>query len=118
MDQTRQTVTDQLGFAIPRLLRTYNALANVRYALTPRWELLGEPQRVSSELQQRSVQRRRLQFQHLEHWRVVSVSARELDWRTPQLSGRALAQSHRGERCILWYGVPAVHPVRSAGLAA
>jgi exopolysaccharide biosynthesis operon protein EpsL len=37
--QTRQTATDALGFTIPRLLRTYNALANARYALTPRWEL-------------------------------------------------------------------------------
>ena len=39
MRQTRQTATDALGFTVPRLLRTYNALANARYALTPRWEL-------------------------------------------------------------------------------
>lgn len=39
MRQTRQTATDALGFTVPRLLRTYDALANARYALTPRWEL-------------------------------------------------------------------------------
>ena len=41
MNQSRQYSTDPLvpQVTIPRLLRTYNALANVRYALTPRWEV-------------------------------------------------------------------------------
>jgi hypothetical protein len=41
MRQTQQTLTDQLGFTVPRLLRTYDGLATARYALTPRWELYG-----------------------------------------------------------------------------
>lgn len=39
MRQSQQTLTDQLGFTIPRLLKSYDALATARYALTPRWEL-------------------------------------------------------------------------------
>jgi exopolysaccharide biosynthesis operon protein EpsL len=37
--QTRQVATDALGFTFPRLQTGYDALANARYALTPRWEL-------------------------------------------------------------------------------
>jgi hypothetical protein len=41
VDQSRQYSTNALApeATIPRLLRRYNALANARYALTPRWEL-------------------------------------------------------------------------------
>jgi hypothetical protein len=37
--QSRQYMIGQLFATVPRLLRTYDALATARYALTPRWEL-------------------------------------------------------------------------------
>ena len=37
--QFRQIATDALGRTFPRLVTVYDALANARHALTPRWEL-------------------------------------------------------------------------------
>jgi hypothetical protein len=37
--QARQTISTQVGFFVPNLVRYYDGLANARYALTPRWEL-------------------------------------------------------------------------------
>jgi exopolysaccharide biosynthesis operon protein EpsL len=37
--QSQQTLSTQIGFFIPAVVRTYDGLANARYALTPQWEL-------------------------------------------------------------------------------
>ena len=39
--QARQAISTEVGFFVPRLYKTYDQLATLRYGLTPRWELQG-----------------------------------------------------------------------------